>query len=382
LISGLVLIISTSFSNPQQAWLAAITQLSGQLAALLLLVFILFAISQPAKDARFSSIIVPNGIGMILLAVFLLGYYAVYQINLPYDNTILEPIAGLILAICALLSYRYIGKSATVRFRILLVPLLASALLLLPLASIAAWQEPEFETGYGFPVRVMTYNLHNGFNTEGYLDLETLATIIEQGDADIVALQEVSRGWLISGRVDMLFWLSQRLDMPYVSGPTADPLWGNAILSRYPIIEYNNYELPPRDLFILRGYTEAIIDIGGHNLRIIASHFHHLEEDSDIRKQQASAILDFWQGSDNTIILGDFNAEADSPEMTILFKAGLLDAAALIKPPNNYTFRSDDLYQRIDYILLSPDLLAKQAFIPQSQASDHLAVIADISKQN
>lgn len=80
----------------------------------------------------------------------------------------------------------------------------------------------------------MTYNLHNGFNTDGNLDMEALARVIEENHPDIVALQEISKGWLITGRLDMLTWLSQRLSMPYVSGPTADPLWGNAILSPIP----------------------------------------------------------------------------------------------------------------------------------------------------
>jgi hypothetical protein len=39
----------------------------------------------------------------------------------------------------------------------------------------------------------------------------------------------VSRGWVINGSVDMVQWLSQRLDMAYVFGPTEGALWGNAI---------------------------------------------------------------------------------------------------------------------------------------------------------
>ena len=59
--------------------------------------------------------------------------------------------------------------------------------------------------------------------------------MIEEQQPDIVALQEVTRGWVIYGSFDMLVWLSQRLDMPYVYGPAADSVWGNAILSRYPM---------------------------------------------------------------------------------------------------------------------------------------------------
>ncbi|GAI23130.1 unnamed protein product, partial [marine sediment metagenome] len=203
----------------------------------------------------------------------------------------------------------------------------------------------------------MTYNLHNGFNTDGYLGMEALARVIEDNHPDIIALQEISRGWVVSGRLDMLTWLSQRLNMPYVSGPTADPLWGNAILSRYPIVEYNNYDLPPRDLFLRRGFTSAVVDLGGGNsLQVIATHFHHVGEDSAIRQLQSPVIVDFWDGAACTVILGDLNAEPDDPEMEMLRQVGLVDTLAEMEPPPVYTFHSVNLYQRIDYIWVSPDL--------------------------
>ncbi|NIN36019.1 MAG: endonuclease, partial [Gammaproteobacteria bacterium] len=66
--------------------------------------------------------------------------------------------------------------------------------------------------------------------TDGYLGIEAIAQVMEKSEADIIALQEVSRGWVINGRLDMLTWLSQRLHMPYVFGSATGPLWGNAVL--------------------------------------------------------------------------------------------------------------------------------------------------------
>jgi endonuclease/exonuclease/phosphatase family metal-dependent hydrolase len=318
---------------------------------------------------------------MVILVVLLLAYYVVYQVKLPYDNTTLEITAAVILAICGLFTAFSKYKEMIVSQRLWLIPALALILLLPSLAGAVTWQEPEVDAGNGFPVRIMTYNLHNGFNTKGYLGMEALASVIEESQPDIIAFQEVSRGWVISGRLDMLTWLSQRLDMPYISGPTADPLWGNAILSRYPILEYDNYELPPRDLFILRGFTVALIDIGGgERLQVIATHFHHLEEDSAVRQQQSPVILDFWAGADSTIILGDLNAEPDSPEIILFEGAGLIDAAAQVSSSPANTFDSVDRYQRIDYIWVSPDLVVEEVFVPGPTTSDHLPVIADISR--
>ena len=124
-----------------------------------------------------------------------------------------------------------------------------------------------------------------------------------------------------------------------------------------------------------------MIDIGdGDRLQVIATHFHHLVDDSGIRQQQSPVILDFWNGADNTIILGDFNAEPDSPEMTMLREAGLVDAAAQVSSSPTNTFDSVSRYQRIDYIWVSPDLNVKEVFVPGTTASDHLPVIAVIGR--
>jgi endonuclease/exonuclease/phosphatase family metal-dependent hydrolase len=380
LISGIVLLIVSILPNQPEAWLAALTFLLGQLSLGVLLVVVLIGISQRVDNSGFSGITAANGLGMLLLLVFVLGYYVVYQISLPYSNTVLEPIAASVVTVCALVSSVTLRQGIKVNRRAWLVPGLAVLLLVLPLAGSLKWQEPRATADEGFPVRVMTYNLHNGFNTDGYLGMEALARVIENSHPDIVALQEISRGWLVSGRLDMLTWLSQRLEMPYVSGPTAGPFWGNAILSRYPVIEHSSYDLPPRDLPVLRGFTAALIDLGnGNRLQFIVTHFHHVEEDSAIRQLQSQAIVDFWDGASHTVILGDFNGQPNTPEIEMLRQAGLVDAMAAIEPASIYTFHSANLYQRIDYIWVSSDLEVSEAHVPVSNASDHLPVVAVIN---
>jgi len=332
-------------------------------------------------EKRFSSINTANGTGFLLLGIITLAYYTVYQINLPYNNTILESISAGLIALCGIIpSMKTSGEVSPVKISWIL-PGLSLVLLLLPLAGIITRSEPDTETGDGFPVKMMTYNLHNGFNPQGDLDLEALAQVIEEADPDIIALQEISRGWLISGRVDMLDWLSQRLELPYVSGPTEGPLWGNAVLSRYPIIESVNYDLPPRDLFLLRGYLLTRIDIGkNETLNLIATHFHHVEEDSEIRQQQVPVILDAWNNQALTIITGDLNAQPDSIEIAMLRDAGLTDVMADSVPPESYNFSSVTPFERIDYIWITPDLKAANAKVLQVTASDHMPLVVEISR--
>jgi endonuclease/exonuclease/phosphatase family metal-dependent hydrolase len=64
-------------------------------------------------------------------------------------------------------------------------------------------------------VRVLSYNLHFGFDIRGWSDLEGIARAIESSGAEVVGLQEVSRGWYVNGSTDMLAWLQRRLRMPH-----------------------------------------------------------------------------------------------------------------------------------------------------------------------
>ena len=43
-------------------------------------------------------------------------------------------------------------------------------------------------------IRVMTYNIHHGEGVDGNVDIDRIAKVIRDANADIVALQEVDRG--------------------------------------------------------------------------------------------------------------------------------------------------------------------------------------------
>jgi endonuclease/exonuclease/phosphatase family metal-dependent hydrolase len=222
----------------------------------------------------------------------------------------------------------------------------------------------------------MTYNIHSGFSFSGRQDLEAIAHVIEDSGADIVALQEVSRVRLMDGAADMSTWLSQRLDMPILFRGTEEPIWGNAILSRYPVLESGWGELPLEGTLIKRGYLWARIDVGGPQpLLVIATHLHHLAPDSLARQAQVPVLLRFWDGQDYSLLLGDLNAQPDWVEMKLIADAGLLDSWSEAGVGQGFTFSSGDPYQRIDWIWHSDDLVAVEAQVLQIQASDHLPVV-------
>ena len=85
--------------------------------------------------------------------------------------------------------------------------------------------------------RVMTYNVHQGFDAGNVPSLDGLVETIAREAPDVLVLEEVVRGWMIDGQHDVLGILSARLGMSYVFGPTIGDLYGNAVLSRYPMTD-------------------------------------------------------------------------------------------------------------------------------------------------
>ena len=318
-------------------------------------------------------------VGMLLLLIFLFIYYATYQIDVLAPQEAIRPFAALLVGLAAVraaMGRRDTGVPATRAAGIV-----ALALLLLPLVLLVSWKDVTQSPGDGLPVRVMTYNLHQGFDVYGRHGLEELARVIEAEDPDIVALQEVSRGWVINGSVDMLEWLSQRLDMDYVWGPAADPVWGNAVLSRLPIVSSENHEMPNNDTLRLdRAFLTVEIDLGGgETIDVVATHFHSGDGDSAIRVPQAEAMLGAVVSGRTTVLLGDFNAHPDHPEILLIAEAGFNDALVASGATfDGYTYPADTPWERIDYVWASPDLKVRDFSTHDSLASDHLAVAATV----
>jgi len=360
--------------------LGAVVSLVGLVLAASLMATIFISLGWLAGESGRMGAPAANGLGQLLFVILIFVFYVSFDMAIGFRAPAVLPVAGILVAIAAIAVTRGLadenepapdfGPAA-----------IGGLLLLLPIGLWLTWSTPQpISPGAGnATIRVMDYNLHNGFNTDGQLNMEALAQEIEASGADVIGLQEVSRGWVINGSVDMMQWLSQRLNMPYVFGPTEGLQWGNAILSRYPIVSVETAPIPPDSLRFRRGYIQAEIDAGRGNVQIINTHLHHIEEDSQIRQQQVPVLLEAWGDAPNTILVGDLNATPDSPEMQMLARAGLVDIAAAIGTPPTFTYYSADPDGQIDYIWISPDLVPSDFEISQTTASDHLPLVSTIT---
>ena len=95
-------------------------------------------------------------------------------------------------------------------------------------------------------LRVMTYNIHHGEGMDGRIDLQRLADVMAYSGADIIGLQEVDVRTRRSMGVDQLAALAELLHMESAFGWNLlyqGGYYGNALLSRYPILSSNNINL-------------------------------------------------------------------------------------------------------------------------------------------
>lgn len=374
---ALALILAPASLPP---WGMAVVILAGQMLAAMLWLRALGSSDGGSEAAGgLGRTTVAYGLSFLLFVLFFFAHAAPNNLALPYAPPAVLPVMALVVGLAAALAPA--GESA-IRLRLRLPLLIVGMVLFLAPAGLAlAWQPPQLSAGpAAATLRIVDYNLHNGFNVEGRLDLEALAAVVEAANPDVVTLQEVSRGWVITGSADMLAWLANRLDMAYHAGPTtADGQWGNAILSRFPVLAVENGALFSEGQALGRGYVQAELDVGGATVRAISTHLYQYidrPEDSLIRQRQVAELLTAWDHAPRTIIAGDFNAWPEHAEMTMLAAASFQDVAGLLAEGAAYSNPADAPAQRIDYIWLSPDLAAESFTMPQSVASDHLPLFA------
>ena len=357
---------------------AAVALAVGSVSAGLVMVAILAGQGRGRPRAGLAGTAIGWGLGMVLFVVPAFLYYVGYDIRLPFDNAAVPAGVAVVAALAAL------GPARAIRFTPPLRPGRSRPVVALLLVPVLLWvfaRTPQAQPGTGWPVRVMSYNLHQGYATSGAQDLEALARTVEAAGAEVVALQEVSRGWVINGSTEMLTWLARRLRMPYVWGPAADPIWGNAILARRPILDSANAELPRGGAPMRRGVLWVEVDLGrGERLRVIATHFHHVEGQGYIREPQAAAIVRVWNRRERTVVMGDLNATPEAREIAMLKDAGLRDAFTLAGQGSGLTYPSEAPGRRIDYIWVSPDLKARDFRVLPGQASDHLGIAVTVGR--
>ena len=220
---------------------------------------------------------------------------------------------------------------------------------------------------------VLTYNIHHAAGTDGKLDLERIARVIESARADIVCLQEMDRMLPRTNHEDFPAWFEKRLGMKAVFGCNYrfdGGEYGVATLTRLPVVSSENTALPNPKKVEPRGCLRVTVQWAGREVDVFNT---HLGLKAVEREEQAAAILKLIDPKRPVILAGDMNEGVDAPGLK-QFLAVLRDA---LTPPDG----PKDA-KRIDHVLVSNAFSVIQGKTIASdeahKASDHLPRMAVI----
>ncbi len=240
-------------------------------------------------------------------------------------------------------------------------------------------------------IKVLTFNIHHGKGIDGKLNLERIAKVIEDSKADIIGLNEVDRYFSRrSGNIDQLGWLSERLGMNQAFGETISlkssmetgakvKQYGNALLSRFPIVFQNNhvFDVSPRKIEG-RALLEVHLDIYGQPLTIFAT---HLSLNPFKQNKQADLIIKKIVDDHQPVILvGDLNMRTGTKTWKKL-SGTVMDVCNIASKAPCYTFPSFRPKIQLDYIFVSQNfnIISVQVIKQIPTASDHLPLHATLN---
>jgi len=247
----------------------------------------------------------------------------------------------------------------------------------------------------GQSLRVMTYNIYGARATSpaNAADLDAIAEVIRRQNPDFVTLNEVDVFTNRTGKdVHQARDLAEKLGMEWHFSKAIDRdggEYGDAVLSKYPILEKRSYRLPcaaeqpgeDRSLCVIR------VQIDGKDLYVASTHLDHLSGDAS-RLVQATEIrrIRDTELEGDLILCGDLNA---IPSSNVI--ATMTSFLTNTGPIDQYTFPSDDPSRKIDYITHAPiehfgvqncQVVSRgDQQVDGVDASDHRPVIADIRFQ-
>jgi len=218
---------------------------------------------------------------------------------------------------------------------------------------------------------VVSYNI--GFAENIDQAVSEIREIKSQKELDIVLLQEMDEAGTKQ--------IAQQLQLNYVYFPAAieptyDKNFGNAILSRWPIVDSHKLILPHKSLSnrMNRIATRATIRIHGDEILVYSIHIESVFTLPRFREDQYTAVLDDISPEAKLVIVGgDFNSftEADAEEIEKSYRqAGFMRASK----DSGYTIVKYGVKVPSDHIFAKGFVLDETGKMVEATASDHLPI--------
>ncbi len=241
-------------------------------------------------------------------------------------------------------------------------------------------------------LKILSYNIHKGFSvTNRKFVLQNIKKAIKLTDADLVLLQEIiGQHDIHSKKIDhwptctQLEFLADETWPHYAYGKNAvyeAGHHGNAILSKYPILEWKNINISSNK-FEERGLLQTLIQLPNLSIPLlcICVHLSLFRNGQHWQINQIrSAVKAHAHGKGPVIVAGDFNdwrCIASS-----IFEKDLLEVFQELHGQHARTFPALAPLLRLDRIYYR-DILALNASVlsgdPWRSLSDHAPICAEL----
>jgi endonuclease/exonuclease/phosphatase family metal-dependent hydrolase len=231
-------------------------------------------------------------------------------------------------------------------------------------------------------LRIATYNIHRCRGMDRRTAPLRIAEVLREVDADVIALQEViGAGPAGAGQAEEI---GAALGMGWVMTAVRHlrrHLFGNVILSRFPIVHHSQYDLSWRTCEP-RACQRADLDLG-HN-RVLHIYNVHLGTAVLERRYQAPRLDSYVHDhriKGPKIILGDFNEWVRglaTRTLSSLFES--IDIGAHLKRRRTYPGIFPMVH--LDHIYYEGDVEVRSVELPRNRqalmASDHLPLVASL----
>lgn len=254
-------------------------------------------------------------------------------------------------------------------------------------------------------IKILTLNTWKG-DGDYFTRLHVMANQLKYIAPDVIACQECFS--IPDTNVNTIEFLAKHLDMygevtparnkkRTFQGNDVTSISGLGILSRLPLRLLDEIALPYAEADGERKIQIAEIDVHSNKkIAVVNVHLTHLQHASELREQQLKTIINAITALPHECVLicGDFNAEADAPEMKLLqpmlnARNGVLIGTEQIW---NETRDNFQIQKSVDHIFLTRNAMDCRAWLsdtamtlngPDDQtgcyASDHPALLTTLN---
>lgn len=234
-------------------------------------------------------------------------------------------------------------------------------------------------------VRVATYNIHRCRGMDRQVRPQRIVEVLREIDADVVALQETLSIPGGEPQDDQARFIAEQVSMSHAVGGARmlkGGIYGNVVLSRWPIVETRNYDISVRGRE-QRGCMRADVEIApGILLHVFNVHLGtaYLERRHQGRRLIDEAILTNRELTGPRLMLGDFN-EWTRGLASHLLASHLVSADVRLHLPRPRTYPGVLPLLHLDHVYYEDTLRLESMTLFRNRrsllASDHLPLVAD-----